>query len=75
MDLVYWATASAMILASAASLNSWSWSLALLEVVAFSSQVLSLPITKIEKCQKQLLIDFHSVLYFRTSGFEALKLL
>ena len=31
---------------------------------------------KISKmCRKQLLIDFHSVLDFRTSGFEALKLL
>ena len=68
MDLVCWATASAMILASVASLDSWS--LASLEVAAFSS-LDWLPITRSRKVSK---MAFYSVLYFRTSGFEALVL-
>ena len=47
------ATATAMVLASAASLDSWSQSLALVEVVAFLSQVLSLfPITFLKGVSK-----------------------
>ena len=56
MDLVCWATALVTILASAASLDSWSrlWSLfsAVEEFAAFSSLDQSLPITRSEDVSK-----------------------
>ena len=62
MDLVCWATALAMILASAVSLDSWSWLWSLFsvveEVAAFSSLDQSLPITRSESVLKMCVLKF-----------------
>ena len=68
------ATASAMVLASAASLDSWSrlWSLlALVEVAASLSLALSLPITRLKSIEN-VCIKINSVLDFHTSVLKLL---
>ena len=79
MGLVCWATALVTILASAASLDSWSWLWSLFsaaeEVVAFLSLDQSLPITRSESVSKMRTYILKQCSRFSYICFEALVVL